>query len=805
MTGTEAGKRDIWAACITHSQSVLRYHLRIAVALTLLTTCLTVHAVASENDHHKRPFTVSDDIALAQFGDIHAGTTDPFNMSPDGTLVAAITQRGVLATGRPEDELRVYRIADLKSYINHPERANLPTPIWLTRESTATTGMIISKLRWTRDSKGLAFLLKAADGSKQLMFSEPTKGRQTIRLSRAGQDVSSFDVLDFKHYVYTVTDILHAPDAAGAAAIVATGKSLADLFFPEYTVENVDRAILWAAVGGPPHEVVLAGTTHPVLVFHEGQQSLALSPDGRTLAVVLPLTDVPSSWVALYPAPYASTAHKVKSGKQNLDTSLTGILIGQYATLDLASNRIHRAMDAPSGSSGGWIAGGLAKISWSDDGRYIALPQSFIAGEADHSAPCLTVIDQNSGSVACVERVQRPYDESAKPSPTYRFFDDIYFAHDDLFVDYRTYDQRKGTEQYSKNALGVWAKVADLDRKPEVGSVQISIQQGLNDPPRLIAKDTGTGVSRVVWDPNPHLADVDTGEASYFTWKDKNGLTWEGGLYKPVGYVEGKKYPLVIQTHGFTQRYFLPSGIFPTAFAARALAAAGIMVVQVKGCPVRVSMTKDEAGCNVRGYEAAVETLAKSGMIDPNNVAIVGFSRTVYYVMRALTNSDVHFKAASVTDGVDFGYWQYLVQADLFNNAAADEAETIYGAKPFGAGIDAWKNAPSFELQNVSAPLLVVGEGRLSLLFMWDAYASLRLMKKPTELVLLRTNEHVLSDPLARLASQGGTVDWMRFWLQGYEDPTSTKVEQYKRWETLCDMQKTEHPGQPTTCIGSKQ
>lgn len=45
---------------------------------------------------------------------------------------------------------------------------------------------------------------------------------------------------------------------------------------------------------------------------------------------------------------------------------------------------------------------------------------------------------------------------------------------------------------------------------------------------------------------------------------------------------------------------------------------------------------------------------------------------------------------------------------------------------------------------------------------------------------LLNDSEHVLTNPAARLASQGGTVDWMRFWLQDYEDPAAAKTEQYK-------------------------
>jgi hypothetical protein len=38
------------------------------------------------------------------------------------------------------------------------------------------------------------------------------------------------------------------------------------------------------------------------------------------------------------------------------------------------------------------------------------------------------------------------------------------------------------------------------------------------------------------------------------------------------------------------------------------------------------------------------------------------------------------------------------------------------------------------------------------------------------------------------LESQQGDVDWMRFWLQGYEAPDPAKKDQYKRWEHLREL-----------------
>jgi len=86
--------------------------------------------------------------------------------------------------------------------------------------------------------------------------------------------------------------------------------------------------------------------------------------------------------------------------------------------------------------------------------------------------------------------------------------------------------------------------------------------------------------------------------------------------------------------------------------------------------------------------------------------------------------------------------------------------------------------------------LLVVGEGPVSLLFMWQPYAGLRYLQKPVELMMLNTHEHVLTNPGVRIASQGGSVDWFRFWLKGEEDPDSAKTEQYTRWRKLRKLQE---------------
>jgi len=41
------------------------------------------------------------------------------------------------------------------------------------------------------------------------------------------------------------------------------------------------------------------------------------------------------------------------------------------------------------------------------------------------------------------------------------------------------------------------------------------------------------------------------------------------------------------------------------------------------------------------------------------------------------------------------------------------------------------------------------------------------------------------------MASQGGSVDWFRFWLKDEEDPDPAKADQYRRWRDLRKLQES--------------
>ena len=242
----------------------------------------------------------------------------------------------------------------------------------------------------------------------------------------------------------------------------------------------------------------------------------------------------------------------------------------------------------------------------------------------------------------------------------------------------------------------------------------------------------------------------------------------------------------------------MTDGAFPTAMAARQLASAGMVILQIRDRHTH-SGTLQEAEDHVVGFEAAIDQLVAEGIVDPKRVGIIGFSRTCWYVESALIRDPERFAAATISNGVDWSYIQYR----LFGVDDASAGETIgsYGAKPIGDGLHRWVElAPGFHLDRVHAPLRLEAEHGSSILTEWEIYSSLRDQGKPVDLIYFPNAQHILEKPLERMASQQGDVDWFRFWLQGYEDPDPTKAAQYKHWHELRKLQERNNDNaKPTT------
>jgi dipeptidyl aminopeptidase/acylaminoacyl peptidase len=733
----------------------------------------------------QRRFTPKDDVGLALFE--YAGIGAPggvIKYSPDGHYFAVVTERGRLDLNAPEDTIWLFSIEDVERFVQHPEQGSPPTALPLAQVVTNKDGPLIENVRWLPDSNSIAFtaIKKSSCCKFHQLFVANVRTHAVQSLTPEDQDVGEFDIRSATRYVYEVKApaLLMAPKEDQQPAIALTGKTLWSTLFPdvEHYLTPFDAAGLWAAIDGNRRQVLDAKSYN---VPSYGA-ALSLSPDSRSVVAMLK---------AEHPREATWVRYKAPPGYDKLRMALD---TSAYHLIDLASGNKRLLVNAPSGLNQDWHSY-LLTASWSDDGQSLLLPDTFFPLEggdpeeiADReSHPYIAVLRLKTGQLSKVLAVKAGLDKERYAVKDARFEDDrtvvVNFDRSNYLPD------QPLTGIFHQDADGNWQQAAGTE-DPRLAKLPVKVEkvESINQPPLLAAVDKSSGASHVIWDPNPQLKDIELGTAEVIHWNDETGYEWEAGLVKPPNYTAGKRYPLVIQTHGFLKDQFLSSGIFTTAFAARALAAQGIVVLQMGWNPNNFSTPK-EGPDQAAGFESVVKKLTQEGVIDTARVGVIGFSRSVYHVLATITSAQNLFAAASVTDGVTFGYFEYLMAVD---GGLDREADAINGGKPFGAeGLKNWlARSPEFNMDKVRTPLLLLDPGAANVFSDWEPYAALRYLKKPVDLIMLSAGSHVMTNPTQRLASETSNVDWFRFWLKGEEDSDAAKAEQYARWRELRKLQE---------------
>jgi len=757
---------------------------------------------ARAQDHR---FSVKDDIAMVRFsepssepGVLGSETAKP---SPDGDYVAIITTKGLLASDQIESDLSVFRLKEVSAFLEGAAPRPQPRVIasiisYPHREQTTAYAPVIKDLRWSSDSKGIYFRGENRSGAYQLYLAK-VDGSRLQTLTPANRSVDRFDVVNSAIvYKSSILGEKHGPlgNTINADALVATGSRIQDVIFPDQlstiAPESFTLSVLryandrWSARQVPGYAV--RDMTYLSSLF-----PFALSPKQTRLIALTPVLTVPDAWKHYEPAKGFEHLRLSRSLDGRITSADNLARPQQYMVIDLATGTSTPLADAPNARSLAYYLDN-SSVTWADDEKRILATNTFLKMEekdgSDNTRPCAVAsFDLPSLNAQCL------FFETGDLDPTALHVLDVSFgvSDDEATVTLKQGPKDQVVQRYRLDENG-WRLIASSAVSEASRDIQISIRQSLNEPPTLWVSDRRTGKARQLWDPNPQLGHMRFGEASLYQWKDKADREWSGVLVKPVGYEAGKRYPLVVQMYSYVDNQFLTDGLYPTAFAARHLASVGFVVLQIKKRPDTLSEADPQV--HLEGYRSAIESLDAAGMVDRSRVGVVGFSWTCWYAVNALIKDPSLFAAATIADGLDNSYMQYLVFG-VGAHPILRQMDRIRETSPFGDGLKKWmEEAPGFHLDQVQSPVRIEAINPGSVLQEWEMYASLRIQKKPVDLIYFPHGTHIHQKPLERLESQQGSVDWFRFWLQGYEDPDPEKQAQYQRWRALERRPPTTQP-----------
>jgi len=712
----------------------------------------------------KRPVTVIDSIQMTRLGDASYTNGGPSKgivakFSPDGKYFVVILRSGDLKTNTNVYSLVLFQTAEV---------FESPKPQVLISLASSSNRPAIRNVLWQNDNDTILFLGEHP-GEQTQLYSLQVSSRRLTKLTSHPSNLTSFVMTANGQITIYASENPTVPFLTANVArtgLAVSGESLTDLIRGSFGGPASEDRSLWIKRLMDPSETKIV--TQGKIMDESLEPSL--SPDGAHLIVRTEATHVQSSWSEYevddqFLKPYVS--HPITDGaRTNID---------EYELVDTMTGTGSVLTDTPIPSLGG-------EVIWSLDSKSVVVSN------------VLLPLDAADPAERARRRAHTFLVEFKIPSREFVVIsqEDLRLVGWDsntgvLICDVGRVDSYSGkatSRAYFRKGGRVWTRSGALEQITRQSLPDIVLEESMNSPPRIVAVDASTGRSCVLMVLNPQFENLALARVEEIEWQDSRGVEIKGGLYWPPEYVPGKKYPLILQTHAWDSHRFWMDGPWPTAFAAQALAAKGFFVVQAPDPDWHVLGTSREAPTAMAAYDGAIDYLEHRGLVDPHRVGIIGFSRTYWYVTYTLTHSRHRFAAATLADGNDGSYFQYMAIPGF-----APGYEVVFGGPPYGKAMSEWlTQSPAFLMDKVNAPLRIQTFYPDSLLIDWHWFSGLNRLGRPVEMIYIPDGTHILEKPWDLLVSEQGDVDWFCFWIKDEEDPDPGKAEQYKRWQKLRDM-----------------
>lgn len=263
---------------------------------------------------------------------------------------------------------------------------------------------------------------------------------------------------------------------------------------------------------------------------------------------------------------------------------------------------------------------------------------------------------------------------------------------------------------------------------------------------------------KITW-VNPQIRDLALAKTRVIKWKGPDNLDIEGLLVSPLGYEEGKRYPLILQIHGG------PYGRFTDTFNSRSQlwAANGYVVLMPNprgstgyGSRFTTANIGDWGGKDFKDVMAGVDTVIARGIADPDKLVVMGGSYGGFMTFWTITQTD-RFKAAIGHAGIS-DWYSFHGQSDV-----PGLMEYGLGGQPWASAETYRKWSPMTHVDRVKTPLLIThGERDLRVPIAQAEQYYRALKKRGVETVFLRypREGHGIQEPNHQIDLFQRQLEW---------------------------------------------
>jgi dipeptidyl aminopeptidase/acylaminoacyl peptidase len=289
-------------------------------------------------------------------------------------------------------------------------------------------------------------------------------------------------------------------------------------------------------------------------------------------------------------------------------------------------------------------------------------------------------------------------------------------------------------------------------------------------PAELFVAPAG-GAMRRLTTHNAWLEQVALGRQETIEWMGPESLRIEGVVIYPVGFQQGRRYPLAVLPHGG------PEGIDQNGWNTRPLypgqllAGRGYVVLMPnyrgsggRGVEFSKGDHRDLGGREFDDVLAGIDHLAALGVVDAGRVGISGTSYGGYFAAWAATRHSDRFRVAIPFAGLT--HWMsFMYTTDIPHEMSLVHWD-LYCSENVGL---CWDRSPIAHLANARTPTLVgsgLADDRVHPEQAIELYNALRLRGVTTELVLYPREPHGLRERAHQLDYMRRVVEWFDRYLE---------------------------------------
>ncbi|HWQ19108.1 MAG TPA: S9 family peptidase, partial [Methanotrichaceae archaeon] len=552
---------------------------------------------------------------------------------------------------------------------------------------------------------------------------------------------------------------------------------------------------------------VTGGEAVQITDVKTGVAGFMWSPDGKSIGFL---------------APDPATPEKERAIKEKDDSQVVGediYVTGQPRTMNhiwtVSTEKNLTGYDLHRVTEGNFT---VFSWDWSPDGSAIAFSHAVGPGADDYDAMSdISKVEINTGKITALADSKAPetspmYSPDGKwialcigELPLSSFATDVFIMPTDggeMRALARTPDQQPTLIGWSNDSRSIYFRECNgttdlISALPIDGSapVEISRRGGVIDSVALNSARSAFGFAfqnssepveayvssikpfnpKKVSNVNADLPTGLLGKTEVVSWNSTDGKKIEGLLTYPLGYVPGKRYPLLLIIHGgpaskLSQDFIGGSTFYPisTIYPYGTFSSQGYAILRPNprgsggyGAQFRRENIRDWGGLDYQGLMTGVDRLIDRGIADKDRLGVMGWSYGGFMSAWIIGHTD-RFKASSVG-------------APVIDAISIDGTNDYQLMMPEYFGTEFWNDyqlylahSPIYYVKNVTTPTLIQQGGddiRVPLTQGEEFYSALHKLGVNVKMVVYPRSGHEPEEPKLLRAVMRDNLEWFNRYL----------------------------------------